>query len=538
VIARYQNRERLIAVCFASLCLLGSCLPLLAGYVASSATMQFGGLSRSHIGDVYTYLSAMHQGARGGWSYHLLHTPEEHQGEPLKLFYLALGKVARALGLRMVVAYQLARIAAGACLLAAIYIFVGYFMEDSRSRLVAFVVASVGGGLGWLTPFLQATGLWPESWLSVPLEGWLVEGFVFPTIQVFTHGALATGLMLITFLTILEYQRTGAKREMAKSVVLTMGVAIVQPLCLPILTAALFAYLALLAWSRRTKAHPPLEREGILSVLIVSAVSVSLALYFFLPFATNTAFRTWNAQALTPSPLPLDYLWGYGFVVPFAILGAVRIVRERREVELLLIAWVLAVIVLVYLPYLPQRRFSQGVIVPLGCLAVLGMKWFFGEVRNRSRRAFAYRLILTLTVMSSVGLVALHTWTCLSGKQPIFRPRGELEGISWLASNSAPEDTVLAASDTSMYIPAAIGHRVFWGHWCETINVEEKRRDFARFLDVETSDDWRWHFLQQYGIRYLFYGPQERKWGEFDPSLASYFRKRFETGEFAIYAVH
>jgi hypothetical protein len=245
----------------------------------------------------------------------------------------------------------------------------------------------------------------------------------------------------------------------------------------------------------------------------------------------------WRTQNLTPSPSSFDYLRGYGLVVPFAILGAVRIVREKHEVALFLVAWVLAVIVLVYLPYLPQRRFSHGIIVPLGCLDVLGMRWFFGKVRTSTCSAFAYRLVLTLNVLSSIGLVALHTGICLGGTQPVFRPTRELESISWLASSSTPEDTVLAGRDTSGYIPAAIGHRVFWGHWCETINAEQKGREFTQFFDQETSDDWRLHFLQRYGIRYLLHGPHEASWGQFDPSQAPYLAKRFRTGEYVIYEV-
>jgi hypothetical protein len=165
------------------------------------------------------------------------------------------------------------------------------------------------------------------------------------------------------------------------------------------------------------------------------------------------------------------------------------------------------------------------------------MEWFFGKVWKTPRSALAYRLILTLTVLSSVGLVILHTGICLSRTQPVFRPTGELESIGWLASNSAPEETVLAGRDTSVYIPAAIGHRVFWGHWSETIDAQQKRKEFTKFFDQETSDDWRLHFLQRYGIRYLLHGPHGATGGQFDPSQAAYLAKRFQSGEYAIYEV-
>jgi len=530
-----RKRYRRIAICIACLCLLASCLPYLAGWAASSDRMQFGGILHIHMEDAYTYLSAMHQGAGGSWCYHILHTAEEHHGEQLKLFYLGLGKLAHALGLPMIVAYQLARIAAGTCLIAAIYTFTGYFVKDRRSHLVAYLLACVGGGLGWLIPLLHAAGCQWADW--EPVEFWVVEGFTFPTILVFTHGALATAIMLITFLAILKYQRTGAKKEMAKSIVLTAALAIVQPICLPILATTLCAYVGLLAWSRWTGACYHLKRAEIAITLAVGTTSLALAVYFLHPFLTNPAFRTWETQSLTPSPSPLHYLWGYGLIVPLAIIGARRTLRERHEVGLFLIAWILVVASLLYVPHLPQRRFAQGVIVPLACLAGLGMEKLYRRAEGSPRAAFACRLILYLGMISSVTLIVQHTEICLSKTQPVFHPREELQAIAWLESNTTPEETVLAGLRTGAFIPAAIGHRVFWGHWCETIHLEEKRREFRDFFERGTSDEWRCYFLQRYGIRYLFYGPQEKAWGDFDPSQAPYLTKQFQAGAYAVYEV-
>jgi len=531
-----QNNERYrrMAIYIACLCLVLSCLPYLAGLVASSEEMQFGGVLLLHMEDVYTYLSAMHQGADGSWCYHILHTPEEHQSEHLKLFYLALGKLAHALHIPMVVAYQLTRIIAGICLIAAIYAFTGYFVKDARSRLIAFVLACVGGGLGWLLPLLKALGCRWADW--PPIEFWLVEGFTFPTILVFAHGALATAIMLVTFLAVLRYQHSGTRRGLLRILTLTIALGFVQPLCLPILATTLCAYLAILSWSRWRAAHFWMKREEFVVTLLVGATSLVLAVYFLHPFLTNPAFRAWETQSPTPSPPPIQYIWGYGLIIPLAIVGAVRILQQKQEDQLFLIAWVLMGAILLYLPYLPQRRFAQGLIIPLACLAALGMERLCGKV-ERGWTAFACRLVIYLTVISSVAFVVLHTKICLSKAEPVFHPKEELQAIAWLAENSTSTETVLTGPRKGAFIPAAIGHRVFWGHWSETLHLERKRGEIAEFFNHETPDEWRCRFLQRYDIRYLLYGPWERAQGGFEPAQAPYLIKRFQAGEYTIYEV-
>jgi uncharacterized membrane protein len=87
------------------------------------------------------------------------------------------------------------------------------------------------------------------------------------------------------------------------------------------------------------------------------------------------------------------------------------------------------------------------------------------------------------------------------------------------------------------YIPARIGHRVFWGHWNLTIDFVAKRRLAEAFFQVETDDTARRELLQTYGIAYLFYGPRERDLGDFNPEDKPYLIKTFSNSEFSIYRV-
>ena len=59
-----------------------SCVPYLAAWISTPPGYQFGGLL-VNPGDANTYLSKMRQGWFGSWQFHVMHTPELHDGSLL-----------------------------------------------------------------------------------------------------------------------------------------------------------------------------------------------------------------------------------------------------------------------------------------------------------------------------------------------------------------------------------------------------------------------------------------------------------------------
>jgi len=556
---RVHTRELKIATSIACLTLLATCAPYVAGALAGSPELRFGGVLLLHQEDVLSYLAAMQQGARGSRTFRILFTPEEHEGALIYLFYLGLGKIAHMLGLSVVVMYHLARIAAGACELAAIYAFTGRFVK-SPVRTTAYALACVGSGLGWLIAIAQAIaaghGLPHPGW--DPIDFWLVDAYTLPTILVFPHGALAVALMLTAALCALDYQESGRVRSLISAALLAPALAVVQPICLGTLAGALGVYLILLAWARKAQ---PTQRE-MTGTLTVGLIAVAAAAYYRHIFSTNPTFSAWQAQNLTPSPMPLHWLLGYGVILPPAIAGGIHILREKDERSLLLPAWLLATGALLYLPG-PQRRFAQGLITPLSCLAGLGLSRWLGEEPFRELFGFTnskivsggqlcpghnlpgrwitprfmLELVLLLSVLSNIVLVTAHIRGCVTRDEGLFPPADRLAAIHWLAKHTSPADTVLASLANGSLIPALIGHRTFIGHWCETTDFDTKARELATFFDPATSDGWRRAFLGRYNIRYLFYGPEEQALGEFDPEGAPYLAGCYRQGRYTVYRV-
>jgi len=561
---RVHKRELKIVTSIACLTLLATCTPYVAGALTSSPELSFGGVLLLHQEDVLSYLAAMQQGARGSWTFRILYTPEEHEGALIYLFYLGLGKIAPLLGLSVIVVYHLARIAAGACELAAIYAFTRRFVKSPPVRTMAYALACAGGGLGWLIAIAQAlkhsTGqaLVAPCPDRAPIDFWLVDAYTLPTILIFPHGALAVALMLTAALCALNYQESGRARSLISAALLAPALAIVQPICLGTLAGALGAHLALLAWTR--KAWP--RRKELASAAGVGLTALAAAAYYRHIFSTNPTFSAWQAQNLTPSPMPLHWLLGYGVILPPAIAEGIHILKEKDERPLFLPAWLLATGVLLYPPG-PQRRFAQGLIVPTACLAGLGLSRWLGEepfcelfgftnstiVSGRRlcpghnlpdrwiTSRFMLELVLTLAILSNIVLVTAHIRGCVTRDEGLFHPADRLAAIHWLERHTAPADTVLASLESGRFIPALSGHRTFIGHWCETTDFDTKARELATFFDFATSDGWRRSFLERYNIAFLLYGPEEKALGGFDPEGAPYFAECYRQGRYAVYRV-
>ncbi len=81
------------------------------------------------------------------------------------------------------------------------------------------------------------------------------------------------------------------------------------------------------------------------------------------------------------------------------------------------------------------------------------------------------------------------------------------------------EGNVLVSRNSGNKVGWLSLHPVFLGHWGTTPAKREKEIELKEFFNPRTSTAWRLDFLKKYRIRYLWYGPHERKLGPVDPDL-------------------
>jgi len=529
------------ATAVAILALAISCLPYALGYGFAPSGWDFSGFI-INAEDSYIYLAAMQQGAQGAWRFRLLYTPEDHPGAFLYLFYLLLGHLSTLTGLPLILTYHLARLVCGLALLMVAYFFIAFFIRQRAVRWIAYLLVCFSSGLGWLVLLISPT---PPGGIS-PIDFWLMDAYTFFSVLLFPHFSLAMVSLLVVFMATLLYFRTEQVRCLMWAGVALWVLFLINPKILPVVAAALVGHWLLLLGLRRT-----LPWREIRGLVVLGLSLIPWLVYYGYVLLSDPVFGLLIKQDITLSPPPLYYALGYGLVFLLAIGGAIHVARQRREREFFLLAWPLAAILTLYLPFQTQRRMVTGLHIPLCTLASLGLfKYVLPTVYHsrvsraisralsydrRRLRLFILNLIVVATFPSNLYLLASSSLAALQGYPALFHTEAENQAIDWLAENSQPTDTILCSYWVGNYIPARIGHRVFWGHWNLTIDFVSKRRLAEAFFQSQTDDATRRELLQTYDIAYLFYGPQERALGDFNPEDKPYLMKTFSNSKVSIY---
>ena len=71
----------------------------------------------------------------------------------------------------------------------------------------------------------------------------------------------------------------------------------------------------------------------------------------------------------------------------------------------------------------------------------------------------------------------------------------------------------------------------------KTLIYAEKQPSVARFFAIDTPDCERLALLEQWQVAYVFYGPDERSLGDWDPATVSWLEPVFGQGDVAVYRV-
>jgi hypothetical protein len=261
----------------------------------------------------------MRYGARDGWVCRLVYTSEPHEGALLFTFHLALGKLAAWLsggGARveagpLIVAYHAARVACGAFMLGVIYRFVAAFVRARALRRLAWTIAAVGGGLGWL-PLLALGGR-----ARLPVEFYVPEAFSFLIVYGLPHLALARGLLLLGWLALIRATEASEARRAWLAGLAWFGMGVIVPFYAAVTGVQIGAWLLICALSERR-----IEWRRVGLAAQAGVLPLVVLIYNAWVFTTNPVLKAWAAQNRLPSPPPLDYILAFGVLIGLAALQA------------------------------------------------------------------------------------------------------------------------------------------------------------------------------------------------------------------------
>ncbi len=531
-------------------------LPYLMGWAHSTPEMAFGGMLFG-LDDMHSYLAKMRYGARDGWLFRLVYTGEPHAGGFIYPHFLALGKLAALIsgegahvsGRTLLIAYHAARVVCGLLLLLVTYRFAAEYLPRPSQRRLAWALAALAGGLGWIPLVLALVGRDPSA-ANLPVEFYVPEAFGVLSLYGLPHLALARTLLLGGWLLLFRAGESGRWQQALLAGALWGGMGLIVPFYAALLGVLIAAWLAVLGIVRLLLSAGRLrvvwEAGAVARLAALAAVLPALVLgYHVWLFASDPILAAWAAQNRLPSPPLADYALAYGLLIALAGVGLTREAPRLTQRTTLLVVWPTLALALAYAPINVQRRLLEGVIVPLSILATLGVWRLLGEKPQQGRllgwrlRQMGLAALIVLCFPSTFLLVGGGVLTAARPTWPVFHPADEIAALRWLDEHAAPDSLVLATAASGNIIPAYAGVRVYVGHGPETIDSERKRQTAEAFFLGGMTDETRRALLREAGIDYVWIGPPERP-----PLCTTCFdaaalglRLVYQGGEYAIYAV-
>lgn len=437
--------------------------------------------------DALVYQALLRAGWHGAWLFHPPYTSEHVRGILLYPWYLWPSHLVGFVPGPWL--YHLSRLVAGAGLLLAIYLLTAELFRPRLLRRWAFILATLGGGVGALLPRDIRVGALTTHATEMASPG----SSVADLISMAPHLPLAMALMCGTMVVGLRLRRSSSWRLLLGGLSAVIGLQLIYP------QLALLSVLILATWSAIR------HHRGSVWFSIVGALVQLPYLAYLLWVGLN------SPAALRVVRTSLDVGDPFGFLVLSHLAATVLIVialwTRRLRGDLLLPAlWIAGMTIFMFAPGIGGTlgRSFMASSIPFGLCATPGLLAMLRRVRGLRWR----RRVLALTLASS------SFFGCFSLAQPYwiaaFRldPHAEYENrdeavlLARLAPRVSSADVVLTTYLDGLFIPAQTGARAYTGHPDMTIDAALKSSQALAFFTAWGPDE-RADFLRSNGIDYV-----------------------------------
>lgn len=524
------KKEYLLAVVIGIVVLFFSNLYLLSGILEPKSDLVFLGRRVINSQDAYTYVSFIEQARQGRVLFENLYTSEPQNATLLRPSYTLLGLLAFLGNTSSIGAYHIGRIFFSILFLFVLYIFIKQFFDTPKKRLLAFSIILFSSGLGFI-----AGGFLPES-----ADLWIPEAITFLSIQEAPHFILSQTLMLLAFMFLLKGWRSGRVKYFVFSFLTLFFLGFEHPYNLFTIGLTVI-FMAIYLWITK-KVTGKVLLMGLSGTILGCIVGNA---YQLVEFMRNPILRSWAFPS--PSPIPMNYIVGYGLIMVFAVFGLEIFLRERKMPQVLIVCWVVATSVVLYSPIYFQRRLSEGFHIPLAILATEGViivsiflsKFVLKEVRKAVLYITVCMLTFIMMIGTFVGVYSDVTTISQNSKASYYYYllAQEVEAMDFLRDNMGPHDIVLSNWFYGNIIPGIAGRKVFIGHKAQTTQFDKKVDLVNKFI-LSKDTNQAYQFLKTNNITYVYVGKNDSmlRYG-FKPSEKPYLVKVFDEGEAKVYKV-
>jgi arabinosyltransferase C len=505
-------------------------IALVAGslpYVFGAAIQPEGSLYlgvHSNYDDHAVYASWAMQAKEGRFFFENRFTTDDQPGRTIHLYFLAVGWLAKAVGIPL--AMHFFRVIFGFLALLTLFKFIGRVVEDETKRPFAFALSIVCAGIGFL--------FWRKYGFDGPIDVWQPEVFTFPMLM--QNGLFCAALFLILSVCncILEARTSwrpvlpGALAVLVLTNIHTYDTLMVGLVSAGFLSAALASRLVTAAWIGRSlvialgavpavvwfiyvrgidpvfaaradtvtiSAPIWMMLAGLFPVLILSGIGlarggnkwavVGAAALFCLIGALQYS-QDYRMDAIWASPP----LWALFFALSLALCW---FYKPKSTAYGLLFAWCLVGVIAVYYPGLFQRKLAMALAIPFAASAAVGLLSF------EFSRKWATAAIAFLGLSSALWL-ARETQMATNNisnttMQRVYWSADVKQVLGYFAKEAKPVDAVIAMPgiavpddfekprsymiaipDLNPVLTGWGGVKTYVGHWSETPDFLARRQ--------------------------------------------------------------
>ena len=564
IIKSISKQERLFIIIAIVLVIFVTTLPYIYGWLTTPDDMTYLANYHRASGDHYVYLSMIEEVREGAITHHNLFTSEPHDPVQVRPFWFMMGMFAKTFNLDGILMIQIARIILIFAAIPVIYLSLATFLKQRSTRLIAFILALGGAGFGYF--FYQIIpeiipNIYTMNFYDAPVDLWLTEGVPLLLFSASPHFQLSLICLLLSFVFFVLGFKNGNFKYLVASGGFNLFLAFFHTYETVFIYFIITAYaVGIIIWAWK-KFNFKEAKKYIFRWLVVCLVALPGIAYQFLIFFSIPILKSWAEQSRTISPDIQYYLLGYGLVLVAAVIGTIIVIKNSRHVgtapstvsddgtkpcfvptnhAFFLLVWFLGTWPLLYIPIAFNRRFIEGIFVPMGILAAIGIVWFFKKFKNKSEpiRRLVIIIIIVLGAVAIIPTNAYNIWSFIEVQKaykttPFYLPTVERESLEWLQKNASIDDVILSEHISGFVIPAFTGKRVYIGHDLQTANFPAKKQGLENFFKDNTS---KHAWLKENNITYLYYGPNELG-KAFKPDQHDYLKLDFENDKVKIYKV-
>ena len=464
--------------------------------------------------DTFTYLAWMRQSAEGRVLLCDLYASEQHDCVFFFPLWVVLGFASRLMGGSLTLTLHAARLVSALWLLLVARSVARRVMK-SRTRLrYSLWLYAMSGGLGWLVYALNNRGgLLSASHVSGATDLDLPEAIAFRSVYAQVHFVVGAALLCaaINSLFVALVEQKLKRAFIAGGLVSLLAVAHPYPVVVAVAVAALSVSL----WPWLNSSQGDLRKRYSAALRLAAAFAItSLPGVGYLTYLNlfNDTLRGWLTMADTYSPSPVEYLLGFGIVAAFAVAGFRFILRKKNLNGRLLLVWVIAHAATLYAPTPFQRRFVEGLQLPLAIAASVGIFWLASRMKN-------YRTVLLVSVIVVasltnagflIGQVAARPETFGASDPRRYAPADLIAALNWLSMNAERDAVLMSSYLTGNIAPGMTGLRVYLGHYSFTLYAREKSEQVAAFYSGGLTGESARRLIESERVKYVIYGPFER----------------------------